>query len=250
LAEATHLLGLPLKHKPKDIKPQGAGSGLDADKVDGLHANELGGGGPHAGSHETGGGDKVHFADLERDEGDATLHDAFTGVPHVSQAEKDKIHDRLHALDSSLDHSGAINDAQHGTRGINLHSDAHSVYAIISCRVGLVGGNATSYTLVNNSDMLLNISDFPANAKGRLRVNWKNTSGSPQTLYLRLYDQYGGVEVSGSEVSQALNAGASGIAQSSQFMFPMELKSFMAQYKIAPGGTMDIFKIELQIERS
>jgi len=80
LAEATHLLGLPLKHKPKDIKPQGHNSGLDADKVDGLHANELGGGGPHASSHETGGGDKVHFADLEHDEGDATLHDAFTGT--------------------------------------------------------------------------------------------------------------------------------------------------------------------------
>ncbi len=46
MAEATHLLGLPVKHKPKDIKPQGVGSGLDADKVDGLHASELGGGTP------------------------------------------------------------------------------------------------------------------------------------------------------------------------------------------------------------
>lgn len=42
MAEATHLLGLPVKHKPGDIKPQGAGSGLDADKVDGKHANDLG----------------------------------------------------------------------------------------------------------------------------------------------------------------------------------------------------------------
>jgi hypothetical protein len=33
------------KHKPKDIKPQGENSGLDADKVDGKHASELGGGG-------------------------------------------------------------------------------------------------------------------------------------------------------------------------------------------------------------
>jgi len=59
MAEATHLLGLPLKHKPKDIKPQGAASGLDADKVDGLHASELGAGGPHASSHEVDGGDLV-----------------------------------------------------------------------------------------------------------------------------------------------------------------------------------------------
>ena len=42
MAEATHLLGLPVKHKPKDIKPQGTGSGLDADKVDGKHASDLG----------------------------------------------------------------------------------------------------------------------------------------------------------------------------------------------------------------
>ena len=33
------------KHKPKDIKPQGENSGLDADTVDGKHASELGGGG-------------------------------------------------------------------------------------------------------------------------------------------------------------------------------------------------------------
>jgi len=44
LAETTHLLGIPAKHKPKDIKPQGAGSGLDADMCDGLHASEIAGG--------------------------------------------------------------------------------------------------------------------------------------------------------------------------------------------------------------
>jgi hypothetical protein len=42
MAEATHLLGLPVKHKPSDIKPQGAGSGLDTDMVDGCHAGILG----------------------------------------------------------------------------------------------------------------------------------------------------------------------------------------------------------------
>jgi hypothetical protein len=44
-AEAIHLLKLPLKHKPTDISPQGSGSGLDADMVDGKHASELGGAG-------------------------------------------------------------------------------------------------------------------------------------------------------------------------------------------------------------
>jgi hypothetical protein len=45
-AEAIHALKLPLKHKPSDIKPQGHGSGLDADTVDGLHASQIGGGMP------------------------------------------------------------------------------------------------------------------------------------------------------------------------------------------------------------
>jgi hypothetical protein len=56
MAEVTHLLNLPLKHKPKDIKPQGAGSTLDADMVDGKHASELGGG-PHVITHVKGGSD-------------------------------------------------------------------------------------------------------------------------------------------------------------------------------------------------
>lgn len=43
-AEAIHFLRLPLKHKPADISPQGEGSGLDADTVDGKHASEIGGG--------------------------------------------------------------------------------------------------------------------------------------------------------------------------------------------------------------
>jgi len=129
MAEATHLLGLPLKHKPKDIKPQGTGSGLDADKVDGLHASEIGGGGgPHASSHETGGADKVHIADLEHSSGDATLHDALTSAPHISQADKDQIHNRQHALDSALDHTGAITDVQHGSRDAGLHADSHGQF--------------------------------------------------------------------------------------------------------------------------
>jgi len=281
MAEATHLLGLPLKHKPKDIKPQGAGSGLDADKVDGLHANELGGGGPHASSHETGGGDKVHFADLEHSGIDVTLHDVLTATPHISQALKDKIHDRLHALDSvsdhsgvitdtqhgsrgsglhgdshprqhaldsAADHTGGITDAQHGTRGVGLHSDAHSVYGIVSCRVG-ASVTGTSYAVIANSDMLLNISDFPANAKARLRVTWMgNATGGIN--YIQLYDQFGAAVVAGSEIAQAITPYVWRIDENStSFTLPAGLKSFQIQAKVN-AGTMTISKIELQIERS
>ena len=163
MAEATHLLGLPRKHKPKDIQPQGEGSGLDADKVDGLHASELGGGGLHASSHESGGGDLVHFADLEHDEGDAALHDAFTNVPHISQADKDRIHDRQHALSSSQDHTGEITDVQHGVRTLaNAHAhgdlsgigpDDHHAKPVLRTVEGASDTSTTSTSYVDLANM-------------------------------------------------------------------------------------------------
>jgi len=379
LAEATHLLGLPLKHKPKDIKPQGAGSGLDADKVDGFHASEIGGGGgPHASSHETGGADKVHFADLEHTGADGTLHDFLVAAPHISQADKDRIHDRQHMLSSGSDHTGEITDSQHGSRGSSLHADSHArshdhsliadgspiavagvpdlpaskiasgvlaaargglakvlyptwtddyilvydsvtdqwimepkpagadhnllsathpdtladspvagdllianstpkwarlakgsdgqflklvsglpawadhqdsdVYAIVSCRVGVVtsGYYYPTFFLVNFSDMLLNISDFPTGAKARIRVMWKNDGN--YTNYMKLYDQLGAADVSGSEFSQSMSANVWNTAESSQFSLPTGLKSFMVKVSVS-DGTITVAKVELQIEK-
>jgi len=37
----------------------------------------------------------------------------------------DQHHNRLHTLSDTLDHSGSITDAQHGTRGSSLHTDSH-----------------------------------------------------------------------------------------------------------------------------
>jgi len=170
LAETTHLLGLPRKHRPKDIKPQGAGSDLNADKVDGLHAAELGGGGPHAASHETSGGDKVHIADIEHSVADATLHDAVTSTPHISQADKDKIHDRLHALDSALDHSGEITDAQHGTKTTipnahhaKVHGDAeHTPTYEKTANKGIAGGYCDL-----DASVLVPLARIPATLTGK-----------------------------------------------------------------------------------
>jgi len=112
-----------------------------------LHASELGGGGPHAASHETGGGDKVHFADLERSSTDVTLHDSLTSAPHISQAEKDRIHDRLHTLDSVNDHSGAITDTQHGSRGSGLHADSHARQHALGSSLDHTGSGTIKTTL-------------------------------------------------------------------------------------------------------
>jgi hypothetical protein len=168
------------KHKPKDVKPQGANSGLDADKLDGLHAYEIsgGGGGPHAASHETGGSDKVHFAELEHSSIDVTLHDALTSIPHISQAEKDKIHDRLHALDSASDHSGTITDAQHGIRGSGLHADSHAQLHKDSHKSG--GGDA--FALADMLDCLARLEVKKAGVSIGKRRGFNLIEGANVTL--------------------------------------------------------------------
>ena len=49
----------------------------------------------HAASHESGGGDKVHLDDIERSAVDATTHGNYTATPHISAADKAKIHDAV-----------------------------------------------------------------------------------------------------------------------------------------------------------
>ena len=132
------------KIKPEQIEKRG----LDADMVDGKHAKDLikrvvymgggegssGPGGPHGRSHETGGEDKVYFSALEHTEADVTTHDNLTATPHISQTDKDKIHERQHALDSPDDHSGVINDSQHGAQTTipdahhpRMHAESHRI---------------------------------------------------------------------------------------------------------------------------
>ena len=132
------------KIQPEQIEKRG----LDADTVDGKHAKDLikkvaymgggegpsGPGGPHGRSHETGGEDKVYFSALEHTDADVTTHDNLTATPHISQTDKDKIHERQHALDSPDDHSGVINDSQHGAKSTipdahhaRFHSETHQM---------------------------------------------------------------------------------------------------------------------------
>jgi len=182
----THLLGLPRKHKPKDIKPQGAGSGLDADKVDGLHASEIGGGGLHASNHETGGSDKVHFADLERDETDATLHDAFTVAPHISQADKDRIHDRQHVLNSALDHSGSLGAGHHGSLADGDHTGSLSGNARVKVRKnsGADVGSRRRLNFVEGSNVTLTVADDSANEEIDIVIASASGGGTPESVIM------------------------------------------------------------------
>jgi len=143
-----------------------------------------------------------------------------------------------------------IQDPTGGWKKIVLDPDLGNVYAIISCRVGLVGGTATTYTIIANSDMLLNIDDFPAEAKGRIRVNWKNAGTATQTLYVMLYKQYPSpaTPIANSEVKQTLGAGVWDVTEGSLFSLPSGLNSFQIAYKIS-AQSMDISKVELQIEK-
>lgn len=121
------------------------------------------------------------------------------------------------------------------------------VIVIISCRENLSDGTATTPTIIDGSDMLLNIDDFPNGAKGRLRVNWHNNGAVTRTLHIDLYSRFDAGAVSGSEVSEDVAADTWSITEGNLFSLPSGLNSFRVRYWIS-ADSMDISKIELQIE--
>lgn len=124
------------------------------------------------------------------------------------------------------------------------------VYAVLSCRVHFEG-NFEGYTLVDNTDMLLDISDFPSDAKGRLRVVWRSSIYETHNK-IRLYDQYAAVHVSGSEVVGEAEDSSWHIRESSLFTLPTGLKSFMIEANSRVDTltyVMYVDKVELQIVR-
>jgi len=52
--------------------------------------------------------------------------DAAAAIAEAKLALNYATHQRLHALDAALDHSGSITDVQHGSRGSGLHGDSHA----------------------------------------------------------------------------------------------------------------------------
>lgn len=122
------------------------------------------------------------------------------------------------------------------------------VLAIISCAVTNFTTTAVSATVVNYTDLILNISDFPAKAKGILRVVWKNSGNN--TNNIDLYDQFGAAAVANSTTSQAMATNVYNITETAApFALPAGLKSFLVRAWVS-AGTMTVSKVELQIERA
>jgi hypothetical protein len=100
--------------------------------------------------------------------------------------------------------------------------------------------------------MLLNISDFPSNAKARLRVTWQNSVNESYNR-IQLSDQFGppaNNPVPNSEIAGIATDTAWYIRENTTpFTLPAGLKSFQIQAMVFFASTMTISKIELQIER-
>jgi len=92
---------------------------------------------------------------------------------------------------------------------------------------------------------------FPANAKGVIRVTWRNSVFESYNT-LRLYDQFGAAAVAGSNVVGSVNDANWHITEGSPFSFPAGLKSFQIQVSTtspAVSSTLEISKVDMQIEK-
>jgi hypothetical protein len=123
-------------------------------------------------------------------------------------------------------------------------------YAIISCPLSGFTSTATSATLVNYTDMLCNISDFPAGATAALRVIWTNNTAS-RTNNISLYDQLGAADIASSTASQAIaTPGTYQITEVTGIVLPTGLKSFMVKvWQTGGAGTITVSGVALQIEK-
>lgn len=122
-----------------------------------------------------------------------------------------------------------------------------NVYTIISCRVAVSTNNVAAWDTISESDMLVNIDDYPSGARAVLRVIWTNSQ--VKTNKMKLYDRLGAADVAGSEFSEAIDAANTyEISESSPFVLPSGLKSFQVKVQVT-GGIMVATKVELQIQK-
>lgn len=116
---------------------------------------------------------------------------------------------------------------------------------------GLIGpfyATSSVPVVIPNTDFLVNISDFPSNAKAVLRILWKNSGN--YTNNMDLYDQFGVAPVSGSSESEAMATNVWEITETTTpFTLPAGLKSFQLRLWCS-GGSMTVVKVELQIKRT
>ena len=148
-----------------------------------------------------------------------------------------------HVLNTSGPHTGTLQDSDVAGHAVG------EVLAIISC--GLSGPFTTTAgaaTVIDYTDFLLNISDFPADAKAILRIVWKNSGNN--TNNMDLYDQFGAAPVANSSESEGMATNVWEISETdAPFTLPAGLKSFQLRLWTS-GGTLTVAKAELQIERA
>ena len=148
-----------------------------------------------------------------------------------------------HVLNTTGPHTGTLQDSDVAGHAVG------EVLAIISC--SLDGGftvTAGAAAVVNFTDFLLNISDFPADAKAIIRIVWANNGNN--TNNMDLYDQFGAAPVGSSATAEGMATDVYEITETATpFTLPAGLKSFQMRLWVS-AGTMTVAKVELQIERA
>lgn len=148
-----------------------------------------------------------------------------------------------HILNTSGPHTGPLQDSDVAGHAVG------EVLAEFTCPLsGPFATSAGAAAVVDYTDFILNISDFPADAKAILRIVWMNSGNN--TNNMDLYDQFGAAPVAGSSESEGMVAGVWEISETdAPFTLPAGLKSFQLRLWTS-GGTLTVASAVLQIERA
>lgn len=122
------------------------------------------------------------------------------------------------------------------------------VLANIDCSLsGPFTSTAGAAAVVDYTDFIVNISEFPAGAKAVLRIVWKNDGNN--TNNMDLYDQFGAAPVANSAESEGMATDVWEISETdAPFDLPAGLKSFQLRLW-TDAGTITVAKAQLQIQR-
>jgi hypothetical protein len=216
-----------------DVSPQGAGSGLDADTLDGIEAADLGSDVSNNGTTVTNSSTDLNFTDniAASDDGDGTSTIA------VEQGSG----------------SGLDADTVDGVQASALQSDRSNIEQTI--KFGAAGATTTSSTFVTitDSDIAFDPSNYQDdNGNLEIKIVAHLSHSDFGTVFLRMFRQNAGTAVAGTEVSHSpttTGKGAFGFAESPFIDFSNEsgFESYQLQLRSDDGLLCEYNSVLLQM---
>lgn len=119
------------------------------------------------------------------------------------------------------------------------------IVGVISCVKTNITSTAVGATLIDFTDMLVDMGDW-IGAQVKIVIVWKNSGNN--TNNIKLYDEFGATDIADSTLSQLMVAGVYQINESALIPVAAGLKNLMIKIWVS-AGTVTIDKVELHIVR-